>query len=620
LFKGYIPTGGKDGKVPQEEYKNRTKFYNLDEVEKLDSYGGVLQNNLIQIDVDSEEESEIIFKIIKDLDIQCSILKTDRGKHFYFINPGIDRRKQGYYTPLGIKIDIGLGLQNAVIPLKLKRKKRKFQRKCDEFQELPKWLNPLTKKPIDFTDMKEGDGRNQTLFNYILTLQSSGFGKEEIRETIKIINKYILQEPLPEREIETILRDEAFLKQSFYKKGKLQYEELAKYLRDNEKIIKINDMLHILKDNVYTSDTKQIEKVMLKYIKNSTNAIRTEVLRYLDLLCQETKMSNPKYILVENGIYNLESKKLEDLNSTFIIKNKISWNYNPNAYNKSVDNVLNKISCKDKKLRALLEECIGYCLFRRNELGKCIILTGEGKNGKSTFLDMIKYFLGKENYSSLGLEEINQRFKPAQLEGKLANIGDDISNKYVDDNATFKKLVTGETINVERKGKDPFDFENYSKLIFSANEIPRINDKSNGLKRRLLIIPFNAKFSKADPDYDPFIKDKLLTNEGMEYLLKLALEGLQRIIYNNEFTEVECVQAALEEYEAINNPVVAFIDDVGIEGIENEPTKDTHLKYSTWCIENGYRPISNIQFSKEICKHGFNTKHRIKGIRIFRKN
>jgi putative DNA primase/helicase len=620
LFKGYIPTGGKDGKVPQEEYKNRTKFYNLDEVEKLDSYGGVLQNNLIQIDVDSKEESEIILKIIKDLDIQCSILKTDRGKHFYFINPGIDRRKQGYYTPLGIKIDIGLGLQNAVIPLKLKRKKRKFQRKCDEFQELPKWLNPLTKKPIDFTDMKEGDGRNQTLFNYILTLQSSGFGKEEIRETIKIINKYILQEPLPEREIETILRDEAFLKQSFYKKGKLQYEELAKYLRDNEKIIKINDMLHILKDNVYTSDTKQIEKVMLKYIKNSTNAIRTEVLRYLDLLCQETKMSNPKYILVENGIYNLESKKLEDLNSTFIIKNKISWNYNPNAYNKSVDNVLNKISCKDKKLRALLEECIGYCLFRRNELGKCIILTGEGKNGKSTFLDMIKYFLGKENYSSLGLEEINQRFKPAQLEGKLANIGDDISNKYVDDNATFKKLVTGETINVERKGKDPFDFENYSKLIFSANEIPRINDKSNGLKRRLLIIPFNAKFSKADPDYDPFIKDKLLTNEGMEYLLKLALEGLQRIIYNNEFTEVECVQAALEEYEAINNPVVAFIDDVGIEGIENEPTKDTHLKYSTWCIENGYRPLSNIQFSKEICKHGFNTKHRIKGIRIFRKN
>ena len=468
--------------------------------------------------------------------------------------------------------------------------------------------------------MKEGDGRNQTLFNYILTLQSSGFGKEEIRETIKIINKYILQEPLPKREIETILRDEAFLKQSFYKKGKLQYEELAKYLRDNEKIIKINDMLHILKDNVYTSDTKQIEKVMLKYIKNSTNAIRTEVLRYLDLLCQETKMSNPKYILIENGIYNLESKKLEDLNSTFIIKNKISWNYNPNAYNKSVDTVLNNISCNDKKLRALLEECIGYCLFRRNELGKCIILTGEGKNGKSTFLDMIKYFLGKENYSSLGLEELSQRFKPAQLEGKLANIGDDISNKYIDDNATFKKLVTGETINVERKGRDPFDFENYSKLIFSANEIPRINDKSNGLKRRLLLIPFNATFSKHDPDYDPFIKDKLLTNEAMEYLLKLALDGLQRIIYNNEFTEVECVQAALEEYEAINNPVLAFIDDVGIDDIANEPTKDIHLKYSTWCIENGYKPLSNIQFSKEICKHGFNTKSRVKGIRIFRKN
>lgn len=620
MFKGYIPTGGKDGKVPQEEYKNRTSFYSLDEVEKLDSYGGVLDDNFIQIDVDNEEESDKLLKIVKELDIQCNVLKTDRGKHFYFINPGIDRRKQGYYTPLGISVDVGLGTQNAVIPLKLKKKKRRFLRKCDEVQELPKWLLPLTKKEINFKNMGEGDGRNQTLFNYILILQSNGLNKEDIKETIKIINKYILQEPLPKNEIETILRDEAFLKQSFYVKGKLQYEELAKYLRDNEKVIKINDMLHILINNVYTSDTKQIEKVMLKYIKNSTNAIRTEVIRYLELLCKETKMSNPKYILVGNGIYNLETKKLEDFTSSFIIKNKVTWSYNPNAYDEVVDKMLNKISCKDKQLRMLLEECVGYCLFRRNELGKCFILTGEGKNGKSTFLDMVKFFLGKENISSLSLEELNQRFKPAQLEGKLANIGDDISNSYIQDNSIFKKLVTGETINVERKGRDPFDLNNYSKLIFSANEIPRINDKSDGLKRRLLLIPFNAKFSKRDNDYDPFIKDKLLTNSAMEYLLKLGLEGLQRIIYNNEFTEVESVKAALEEYEAINNPVVAFIEDVGIDDIENEPTKDVHLKYSSWCIENGYKPLSSIQFSKEICKHGFNTKHRVKGIRIFKRN
>ena len=616
MFKGYIPTGGKDGKVPQEEYKNRTKFYNLDEVEKLDSYGGVLENNLIQIDVDSEEESEILLKIVRELDIQCNVLKTDRGKHFYFINPGIDRRKQGYYTSLGIKIDVGLGIQNAVIPLKLKRKKRKFQRKCDEFQELPKWLNPLTKKPIDFTDMKEGDGRNQTLFNYILTLQSSGFGKEEIRETIKIINKYILQEPLPKREIETILRDEAFLKQSFYKKGKLQYESLAKYLIANEKIIKINDNLHIYKDGFYSNNLLEIEKIMLKYINNSTKTPRSEVMRYLELLCKNYKQSSFKYIVLGNGVYNLESKIIQEFNPKLIVKNKIPVNYNPKSYSEIVDKTLDKISCQDKKLRLLIEEMCGYTLLRRNELGKCFILTGNGNNGKSTLLKMLEALIGEENISSVSLEELNQRFKTYQLEGKLANIGDDISNKYIDDNATFKKLVTGEKVNVERKGKDPFDFENYSKLIFSANELPRINDLSDGLKRRLIFIPFNAKFSKKDPDFDPFIKDKLLTNESLEYFLTIAIKALHRIL-NNGFTKCEASEKVWEEYEQINNPVIAFIDE---NKIENEPTKDVYLKYSLWCVESGLKSLSKITFSREVCKHGFTTrlkKINSKPIRIF---
>lgn len=612
-----MPTGGKDGKVPQEEYKNRAKFYTLDEVEKLDSYGGVLEDNLIQIDVDSEEESEIIFRIIKDFDIQCSVLKTDRGKHFYFINPGIERRKQGYYTPLGIKIDVGLGVQNAVIPLKLKKKKRKFQRKCDEFQELPKWLSPLTKKVIDFTDMKEGDGRNQTLFNYILILQSSGFGKEEIKETIKIINKYILQEPLPEHEIETILRDEAFLKQSFYKKGKLQYEALARYLINSENIIKINDNLHIYKDGFYSNNLLEIEKIMIKYINNSTKTPRSEVMRYLELLCKNHKQSSSKYVVLENGVYDLETKTIQEFNSKLIVKNKIPVNYNPNAYSEIVDKTLDKICCHDKKLRLLIEEMCGYTLLRRNELGKCFILTGNGNNGKSTLLKMIEALIGEENISSVSLEELNQRFKTYQLEGKLANIGDDISNKYIEDNSTFKKLVTGEKVNVERKGKDPFDFENYSKLIFSANDLPRINDLSDGLKRRLIFIPFNAKFSKKDPDFDPFIKDKLLTNESLEYFLIIAIKALHRILNNNGFTKCEASEKVWEEYEQINNPVVAFIDE---HKIENEPTKDVYLKYSLWCVESGLKALSKITFSREICKHGFDTKlKKINGevIRMF---
>ncbi len=223
----------------------------------------MLKDNIIQIDIDDKEQSDILYKIIKELNINTTVLQTTRGKHFYFLNPGIERRKQGYYTALGIKIDVGLGIQNAVVPLKVKGRKRKFLKTVDDIDTLPAWLIPLTKREINFSTMAEGDGRNSSLYGYILTLQQKGLTKEDIRETIKIINKDILKDPLDEKEIEVILRDEAFLKESFYIKSKLQYEKLALYLRDNEKIIKINDELHIYKNNYYSSDTKEIEKQCL---------------------------------------------------------------------------------------------------------------------------------------------------------------------------------------------------------------------------------------------------------------------------------------------------------------------------------------------------------------------
>ncbi len=203
MWKGYIPTGGRDGKHPTEEYKDRTDFYKLEDVESLNSYGGVLKDNIIQIDIDDEEQSDILYKIIKELNINTTVLQTTRGKHFYFLNPGIERRKQGYYTALGIKIDVGLGIQNAVVPLKVKGRKRKFLKTVDDIDTLPAWLIPLTKREINFSTMAEGDGRNSSLYGYILTLQQKGLTKEDIRETIKIINKDILKDPLDEKEIES---------------------------------------------------------------------------------------------------------------------------------------------------------------------------------------------------------------------------------------------------------------------------------------------------------------------------------------------------------------------------------------------------------------------------------
>lgn len=612
FFKGFIPTGGDDGKRPLEKYKNRTDFYNLKDVEKLNSYGGVLKNGIVQIDIDNKEDSERVYKIIKALNINCIVLNTTRGKHFYFKNTKVNGRKQGWFTPIGIKVDTGLGDQNAVIPLKVLGRKRRFIKitPIDTLEELPYWLFPVQKNNfIDFKTLKQGDGRNQTLFNYILTLQKQGFTKEIIKEIIRIINEFVLLEPLDKKEVDTILRDEAFLKDTFYIKNSLQYEKLARFLLENENIIKINDILHIYKNGVYESDDLYIERIMLKYIKNSTKTLRSEVIRYLELLGKNCDLESPKLVLLNNGVYDLETGILSSFSPKLIIKNKLPIDYNPSATNDLVDKTLDKISCNDPNLKLLIEEMIGYTLLRRNEMGKCFILTGNGSNGKSTILAMINKLLGDRNISSVSLEELNHRFKTYQLEGKLANIGDDISNKYIDDNSTFKKLVTGEKVNVERKGMDPFDLKNYSKLIFSANELPQINDLSNGLKRRLIFIPFNAHFSKKDPDFDPFIKDKLLKNDALEYLLLLALKGLNRILYNQEFTTSNASTKVWKDYEALNNPVITFIEE---HKIENEITENVYRKYTYWCQENGLKAHSKIVFSREVCKRGFNSNKSIR--------
>jgi putative DNA primase/helicase len=620
ILKGYIKTRGKK---PIETYRKKKKFYTYDYIRKTGGdFAGILADGMVQIDVDDEEEADLVKNIVTDQKISCAILKTTRGLHFYFRNKDLNKRQTKKKTPIGVSVDIGIGEQNALVPIKVEGKTRRWLNRIENIEDidfLPDWLRPIKNAP-DFSALGEGDGRNQTLFNYILTLQSEGFSKESIKNTIAIINQYILKVPLEKRELDKILRDEAFLKESFYIKSKFLHDKFAKFLKAEEHIIKINSQLHIYRDGIYKSDPLEIESSMIKHLPELTKSKRNEIYSYLQLIAEDVEPSDAKYIALASGVLDINTMTITDFSPDLILQNKIKYNYLPSAYDSVVDRTLDKICCNDKDLRKLLEELVGYLLFRRNEMGKCFILTGSGSNGKSTFLDMTKNLLGSDNYSSLGIDELGERFKTAELFHKLANIGDDISKKYIDDNAIFKKLVTGETVNVERKGKDPFEFNNYAKLLFSANKLPRINDTSDGLMRRLVIIPFNAVFSEKDADFDAFIKDKLLTKSAMEYLLKLGIEGLKRVLTTG-FTEPSVVTKEKKEYEMINNPVLTFINE-GIK-IENEPSKDVYRKYSTWCYENGLKPLSHVEFGREINKHGFESKvKRVNGktIRIYIKD
>lgn len=236
---------------------------------------------------------------------------------------------------------------------------------------------------------------------------------------------------------------------------------------------------------------------------------------------------------------------------------------------------------------------------------------------------MVKNMMGNENIASLDLKELGDRFKTAELFGKLANIGDDIGDEFIANASIFKKLVTGDQVNVERKGKDPFEFINYAKFLFSANVIPRIKDKTGAVQRRLTIVPFDAKFTPNDADFRPFIKDELCEQEPMEYLIQLGLAALKRVLLNNQFTTSTRVQGQLDEYEENNNPIIGFINEVGLDGIENEPSSMIYRKYKEYCIANNLQALSAIEFSRQVCKRcGFETKSvwvKRKKTRVFAK-
>ena len=599
IFKGFVPT---KGKRPIESIRGRAEFYPLEEVKHLESYGGVLKDDVILVDSDDDNESDILFKIIQDLDINCNVIQTTRGKHFYFKNTDVKSNKIGNQCPLSLTLDYKLGTRNTVVPLKINGVNRKWLQETNLIDPLPIWLIPIGKNIIDFSTLGEGDGRNQTLFNYILKLQSEGLSKNEIRETITIINKYILEDPLPERELETILRDEAFQKPVFFKGTTFLFDKFSNYLKNEHYIIKINNQLHIYKDGVYQNGNVIIEGEMIKHISNLNRAKRNEVLHYLNISINENKVqSNANLIAFNNGSYNLIDDSFSNFSPDYIITNKIPWDYNPNAYSKLADNTLDKIACHDEEIRALLEEVIGYTFYRRNELGKAFIFIGDKSNGKSTYLDMISTILGQENISALDLKELGERFKTAELFGKLANIGDDIGDEFIANPSVFKKLVTGDRINVEKKGQDPFDFNNYSKLLFSANNIPRMKDRTGAVQRRLVIIPFNAKFSKDDPDYRPYIKYELREEESIQYLINVGLKGLKRILENRQFTKSSKVEKELEEYEESNNPVIGFVKDVGLNSILENTTSEAYLRYQEYCVKEGLQPLSNREFGKVIC-------------------
>lgn len=604
LYKGFVPTSGKKAVMAFKD-KRADELLKLEDASKFDEYAGVLADDTVLVDIDDEEQSKIMLDIVKARQIKCKVLATSRGMHFLFKCNSPMQNRTHCHIGVGLTADFKGGGRASYEVLKYNGVEREVLYDVEPYEVLPKYFHPV-KTNMNLLAMTEGDGRNNALFAYILPLQQNDFTVEECRECIRIINEFVLKDPLSEDELSVVLRDGAFEKPQFFtSRGTFLFDKFAKYLIQSDNIVKIGGKLHIYKDGIYQAGDEYIEAAMIKHIPNLSRSKRQEVLAYLELLVnKESGVADANLIAFANGVLNIVDESFSDFSPEYIITNKIPHNYFPDASSELLDSVMKKLACQDEAVYSLLYQSIGYCLYRRNELRKSFFLLGEKRNGKSTFLDMVGTLLGEENTSNLDLCEIGDRFRTAELTGKLANIGDDINDEWISNTAIFKKVVSGDTVTVERKGKDPYKLRSFAKFFFSANSLPRLGrgKDSAAVLDRLVIIPFDAKFSKTDPDYDPFIKYKLRDESVMEALIAKAVPALREVLVDQEFTVCDKTKRNLEDFEKSNNPITEFFEDMDEPDYLNEPIKTVYQTYCTWCLSNNLQAISAIEFQKQMRK------------------
>lgn len=624
VFRTYLKGNGKKS---AEKHKGIEQVRTFEDASQFKSYGAILNDGFVDISFDSPELADSFMNMCEAAQWNCLVLENPNNGHIhtYWKDSKGKIKKKGYtdaVLAVGLIADIHSG--ETYIPLCVDNVQREeiFDKDPDaDYDEVPDELIPVNTN-VKLWEMREGDGRDSALYGYENVIASQVTKNAEVlKRIVKNINQFIFAEPLSDSDIERITREEA-IPQNVPSKN-FVFTEFGDNMIRQFNIKKIDNRLHIYHEGIYISNQNYIENAMVRTGGATLNSSkRTEVLKYLNIkiLKNASTLYHEDLIAFENGVLDLNSGELLPFSPDYIILNKIPWNYVPGAYDKTTDDTLNRICSGNQEIRMLLEEMVGYCFYRSNKFRKSFILTGKGKNGKSTFLKMLRYALDKDsddNVSSLDLNDLNDRFSKVRLYGKLANIGDDISEDDLHGKgiSIFKKAVTGEAFTVEFKGQDGFDMKSYATLIFAANTIPRFNGSGlTAIKDRLVIIPFEARFTKDGDDYNPNIIKELMSQAAIEYLIMLGVQGLQRIIQNQGFTEPDVVTKELDDFEANNDSILAWLNnmkdsdegsihDVVDTQIVGRNFDDIYGEYEGFCVMEGIREsmIARRNFSKEIC-------------------
>ena len=325
----------------------------------------------------------------------------------------------------------------------------------------------------------------------------------------------------------------------------------------------------------------------------ATASLSNEVFSHI----RETTYAEPEafeapinLINVKNGVLNLETLELTPHSPDVVFLNEVPVEWKPEAECPAIMEFVSQVVSKEDI--DILQEMAGYCLYRQYWIAKAFMLLGEGQNGKSTWLNLLMAMLGRDNVCTPSLQDLlENRFARADLYGKLANIHADIPSRQLDGTGIFKMLTGQDMVRAELKNQNAFQFCNYAKLLYSCNELPRTNDKTEAFWRRWVIVLFPNRFAENDPKTDPNLLKKLTTPEELSGMLTWAVKGLQRLLENKHFTASASWAETETTWILRTDSLRAFLKNHAKENPTWEITKEMFYNiYLAFCDANDIKP------------------------------
>lgn len=319
-------------------------------------------------------------------------------------------------------------------------------------------------------------------------------------------------------------------------------------------------------------------------------------------------------INVRNGVIEFDLKtfeiELHPKSANFYFLSQIPVTFNPEApiSDKFID-FLAEITLPNEENFINLLEGFSYPLLSGYPIQRVLALVGSGQNGKSTFFAAMQKFYGEKYISHLTMQQLsnaaeNSPFALVQLQGRLANIADDLPNKPVRDVGYFKMLTGGSSVEAERKFGNRFSFVNTAKFYFSANRMPEVSEDTVAFYRRFLFIEFTNTILK--PRDQKEVLAEIMSEEQKSGLFNLLLASvLPRLLRQNDFTCARSVEAVAEQYQKHSNTAKLFLDKM----LEYDPNgsirkEDLWDTYQNFCSDKGLVLVSQKAFWSTF-KEGF---------------